>query len=130
MPVAGHFHGGGWVIANLDTYESSAMALAHKAKAIVASVEYRHAPENKFPAAHDDAFAAYQWVLANAGQFAGDTKRVAVAGESAGGNLAANVAIAARGLAGHRFDAVVADAAKAQDVAAKDLREVSRRSGP
>lgn len=72
------------------------MALAQKAKAIVASVEYRHAPEHKFPAAHEDAFAAYQWVLQNAGQFGGDAKRVAVAGESAGGNLAANVAIAAR----------------------------------
>ncbi|HKH95361.1 MAG TPA: alpha/beta hydrolase [Beijerinckiaceae bacterium] len=96
LPVIVYYHGGGWVIADLDTYESSAMALAHKAKAIVASVEYRHAPENKFPAAHEDAFAAYRWVLENAGQFRGDAKRVAVAGESAGGNLALNVAIAAR----------------------------------
>jgi acetyl esterase len=96
MPVIVYYHGGGWVIADLDTYESSAMALAHKAKAIVASVEYRHAPENKFPAAHEDAFAAYQWVLQNAGQFGGDPKRVALAGESAGGNLATNVALAAR----------------------------------
>ncbi len=96
LPVIVYYHGGGWVIADLDTYESSAMALAKKSGAIVASVEYRHAPENKFPAAHDDAFAAYKWVLANAGQFGGDAKRVAVAGESAGGNLAANVAIMAR----------------------------------
>jgi len=96
LPVIVYYHGGGWVIADLDTYESSAMALAHKAKAIVASVEYRHAPENKFPAAHEDAFAAYRWVLENAGQFRGDAKRVAVAGASAGGNLALNVAIAAR----------------------------------
>ena len=72
------------------------MALAKKSNAIVASVEYRRAPENKFPAAHQDSFAAYQWVLANAGQFGGDPARVAVAGESAGGNLAANVAIMAR----------------------------------
>ena len=96
MPVVVYYHGGGWVIANLDTYEASAMALAKKANAIVVSVEYRHAPENKFPAAHEDAFAAYKWVLANAGQFGGDPAKVAVAGESAGGNLAANVAIMAR----------------------------------
>ena len=96
LPVVVYYHGGGWVIANLDTYESSAMALAKKANAVVVSAEYRHAPENKFPAAHEDAFAAYKWVLANAGQFGGDPAKVAVAGESAGGNLAANVAIMAR----------------------------------
>ncbi len=96
LPVIVYYHGGGWVIADIDTYEASAMALAKKANAIVASVEYRHAPENKFPAAHEDAFAAYKWVLANAGQFGGDPARLAVAGESAGGNLATNVAIMAR----------------------------------
>lgn len=96
LPVIVYYHGGGWVIADIDTYEASAMALAKKANAIVASVEYRHAPENKFPAAHEDSFAAYKWVLANAGQFGADPARVAVAGESAGGNLAANVAIMAR----------------------------------
>ncbi len=96
LPVIVYYHGGGWVIADIDTYEASAMALAKKSGAIVASVEYRRAPENKFPAAHQDAFAAYQWVLANAGQFGGDPARVAVAGESAGGNLATNVAIMAR----------------------------------
>ncbi len=96
LPVIVYYHGGGWVIANLDTYESSAMALAKKTGAIVASVEYRRAPENKFPAAHEDSFAAYKWVVANAGQFGGDPAKLAVAGESAGGNLAANVAIMAR----------------------------------
>ena len=96
LPVIVYYHGGGWVIADIDTYEASAMALAKKSGAIVASVEYRRAPENKFPAAHQDAFAAYQWVLANAAQFGGDPARVAVAGESAGGNLATNVAIMAR----------------------------------
>ena len=96
LPVIVYYHGGGWVIATVDTYEASAMALAKKANAIVASVEYRHAPENKFPAAHEDAFAAYKWALANAVQFGGDPARVAVAGESAGGNLAANVAVMAR----------------------------------
>ncbi len=96
MPVVVYYHGGGWVIADLDSYESSAMALAKKANAIVVSVEYRHAPEHRFPAAHEDSFAAYKWVLANAAQFGGDPARTAVAGESAGGNLAANVAIMAR----------------------------------
>ena len=96
LPVIVYYHGGGWVIANLDTYESSALALASKAKAIVVSVEYRHAPEAKFPAAHEDSFAAYKWALDKAASFGGDLTRVAVAGESAGGNLAANVAIMAR----------------------------------
>ena len=96
MPVILYFHGGGWVIADLDTYDASAQALAQKTNAIVVSAEYRHAPENKFPAAHDDAFAAYRWVLENAQKWGGDPQRVAVAGESAGGNLAINVAIAAR----------------------------------
>ena len=96
LPVIVYFHGGGWVIADLDTYEASAMALAKKANAIVVSAEYRHAPEHKFPAAHEDAVAAYSWVLRNAQSFGGDPTRVAVAGESAGGNLAAHVAIASR----------------------------------
>jgi len=96
LPVIVYYHGGGWVIADLDTYEASAMALANKAQAIVASVEYRHAPEHKFPAAHEDANAAYRWVVENAHRFNGDADRVALAGESAGGNLALNVAITAR----------------------------------
>ncbi len=95
-PVIVYYHGGGWVIADIDTYAASAMGLAAETEAVVASVEYRHAPEHKFPAAHEDAFAAYQWALDNADSFAGDAKRVAVAGESAGGNLAINTAIMAR----------------------------------
>ena len=95
-PVIVYYHGGGWVIADLDTYEASAMALAKQADAIVASVEYRHGPENKFPAAHEDAFTAYRWVLDNAQQWGGNRTQVALAGESAGGNLAINTAIAAR----------------------------------
>ncbi len=96
MPVIVYYHGGGFVIATNDTYDSSARALAKNTNAIVVAVEYRKAPENKFPAAHDDAFAAYRWVLANAKSFGGDPARVAVAGESAGGNLALNTAIRAR----------------------------------
>ena len=96
FPVVVYFHGGGWVIATIDTYDSSARALAKAADAIVVSVEYRKAPEHKFPAAHEDAYAAYQWVLRNADSFGGDPSMVAVAGESAGGNLAAAVCLMAR----------------------------------
>ncbi len=92
FPVAMYYHGGGFVIANLDTYDGSARQLANGAGAVVVSVAYRQAPEHPFPAAPDDAFAAYQWVLANAASIGGDPKRVAVTGESAGGNLATGVA--------------------------------------
>jgi len=95
-PVIVYYHGGGWVIADLDTYDASAKGLSEQVNAIVVSVEYRKGPEHKFPAAHEDAFTAYQWVLKNAASFKGDAKRIAVAGESAGGNLAANVSIMAR----------------------------------
>lgn len=96
FPVIVYYHGGGWVIADLDTYNASAQALAEQVGAVVVSVAYRLAPEAKFPAQHNDAFAAYQWVLNHASSIKGDAKRVAVAGESAGGNLAANVSIMAR----------------------------------
>jgi acetyl esterase/lipase len=95
-PVVVYFHGGGFVVGSNDSYDASARGLANGAKAIVVSVDYRKAPESKFPAAHEDADAAYAWVLKNAASFSGDPKNVAVAGESAGGNLAINVAIDAR----------------------------------
>ncbi len=96
FPVIVYYHGGGWVIADLDTYDSSPRALANAAEAIVVSSHYRQAPEHPFPASHDDAFAAYKWVRDNARSFNGDANRIAVAGESAGGNLAAAVCIMAR----------------------------------
>ena len=95
-PVIVYYHGGGWVIAGLDTYESSAAALAEKSEAIVVSVAYRQAPEHQFPAAHEDAFAAYQWARDNAASFHGNPEKVATAGESAGGNLAVAVALMAK----------------------------------
>jgi len=91
-----YFHDGGFVLGDIETYDPSARAIANGAQAIVVSADYRRAPEHKFPAAHDDAFAAYEWVVKNASSFGGDPKRVAVAGEGAGGNLAANVALTAR----------------------------------
>jgi acetyl esterase len=96
LPVIVYYHGGGFVIANIDVYDSSAKSLAEQTGAVVVSVAYRLAPEHKFPVAHDDAFAAYQWVLNNVASIKADPKRVAVAGESAGGNLAVNTAIKAR----------------------------------
>ncbi len=95
-PIILYFHGGGWVTGNLNTYDESDRALATQAHAKVLSVAYRLAPEAPFPAAHDDAFAAYRWLLANAARLGADPRRIAVAGESAGGNLAINVSIAAR----------------------------------
>lgn len=95
-PVIVYYHGGGWVIATNDTYAASAQALCEQVGAVVVSVEYRKAPEHKFPAAHDDAFTAYQAVLKNAASMKGDPNKVAVVGESAGGNLACNVSIMAR----------------------------------
>ncbi len=96
MPVVVYYHGGGWVIADVNTYDAAPRLLAKQLNAIVVSVEYRHAPEFKFPAQHDDAFAAYRWVLQNAQSWGGDTSKIALAGESAGGNLAVATAIFAR----------------------------------
>jgi acetyl esterase len=95
-PVVVYFHGGGWVIANLNVYDASPRALVNAADCVVVSVAYRQAPEAPFPAAADDAFAAYRWVCANAAALGGDPARVAVVGESAGGNLATGVALRAR----------------------------------
>lgn len=96
FPVIVYFHGGGWVIGDKQVYDGGARGLAKQANAVVVSVDYRLAPENKFPAAWDDSLAAYKWVLANAASIKGDPKKLAVAGESAGGNLAVATAIAAR----------------------------------
>lgn len=96
QPLIVYWHGGGWVIADLDTYDASARALAAETGAIVLSAHYRQAPEHKFPAAQDDAIVAYAWAARNARRLGVDLSRIAVAGESAGGNLAINTAIAAR----------------------------------
>lgn len=96
FPVILYFHGGGWVIADKDVYDAGARGLAKAANAIVVSVDYRQAPEHRFPAAWDDALAAYRWLSQNAASLGGDPVRMALAGESAGGNLAVATAIAVR----------------------------------
>ena len=94
FPVVVYFHGGGWVIADKQVYDGGARGLSKQAQAIVVSVDYRLAPEAKFPASWDDALASYKWAIANAASIKGDPKRLALAGESAGGNLALSTAIA------------------------------------
>jgi acetyl esterase/lipase len=96
FPVVVYYHGGGWVIANKDVYDGGARALAKNANAVVVSVDYRLAPEHKFPAQHDDALATYRWAVQHAASIKGDPARMALAGESAGGNLAVATAIAVR----------------------------------
>lgn len=95
-PIVLYFHGGGFVTGDLDSHDASARAIARRTGAIVVSPAYRLAPEHRFPAAHDDAWAAWQWLVANSAALHGDTARLAVAGEDAGGNLALNVALRAR----------------------------------
>jgi len=95
-PVIVYYHGGGWVIADVNTYNASAQGLANQVEAVVISVAYRQAPEYKFPTAHNDSYAAYEWTVKNTASIKGDPKRIALVGESAGGNLAAAVSIMAR----------------------------------
>jgi len=95
-PCLVFFHGGGWVIGDLDTHEVVCQKLAHEGELIVISVDYRLAPEHKFPAAADDAITATKWVAAHAKKLGIDATQLLVGGDSAGGNLAAVVALAAR----------------------------------
>jgi acetyl esterase len=96
LPVLVYFHGGGWVIGDLDTHDTLCRELANGAGCAIAAVDYRLGPENRFPAAVDDCLAATRWLQRNAATLRLDASRIAVGGDSAGGNLAAVVAITAR----------------------------------
>jgi acetyl esterase len=95
-PTVVFFHGGGWVAGDLDTHDRQARLLAIETGAVVVSVDYRRPPEVRFPGAFEDSLAALRDVIARIGEFGGDAARLGVAGDSAGGNLAAAVAIACR----------------------------------
>ncbi|BBZ66968.1 lipase [Mycolicibacterium insubricum] len=95
-PVVVFLHGGGFVLGDLDSYDAAAREHAVGADAIVVSVDYRLAPEHPFPAAPDDVWAALEWTALNAPSLGGDAKLIAVAGDSAGANLAAGAALRAR----------------------------------
>ncbi len=96
FPVVVYFHGGGFVIATIDTYDASARALTDLANVVVVSVEYRKAPEHPFPSALEDALSAYKWAVRNSAFLQGIPGKIAVAGESAGGNLATEVCLNVR----------------------------------
>jgi acetyl esterase len=97
LPVLVQFHGGGWVIGDLESHDNMCRYFANEADVIVVAVDYRLAPENPFPKGIEDAIAAAEWAHANAVSFGGDNTRLAVTGDSAGGNMAAVIAQQLRG---------------------------------
>ncbi len=98
LPMLAYFHGGGWVRGNLDTHDNVCRNLANAGGCLVVSVDYRMSPEYAYPAAVDDCYAATLWLAAHADEIGGDQRRLAVGGDSAGGNLAAAIALMARDL--------------------------------
>ncbi len=107
LPVIIYYHGGGWVMGDLDSHDNICRSLAKKTGGIVVAVDYRLAPEHPFPAAVDDAYAALLWVSQNAASLNGDPTRIITAGDSAGGNLAAAVSLISRDQGGPRISAQV-----------------------
>jgi acetyl esterase len=129
-PTVVFFHGGGWVAGDLETHDRQARLLAIETSAVVVSVDYRRPPEVRFPGAFEDAFAAVRDVARRIAEFGGDDQRIGVAGDSAGGNLAAVTAIACRDadikLSGQLLVYPVTDAAGSYADAAMNARYPSR----
>jgi acetyl esterase len=96
LPIVVFFHGGGWVLSSVDGHDALARRIATTTGALIVSVDYRLAPEHPFPAPHDDCWAVTEWLSERGDTWGGDTTRIAVCGDSAGGNLAAGVALRAR----------------------------------
>jgi acetyl esterase len=96
LPVVVFFHGGGWVLCDLESHDAMARRMANTSGCIIVATDYRLAPEHRYPTAADDCYAALQWAHQNATTFGGDATRLAIFGDSAGGNLAAVVALMAR----------------------------------
>lgn len=107
FPILVYLHGGGWVLGSLETHDDLCRSLCSRSNALVVSVDYRLAPEHKFPAALEDGHAALKWCAENGAEIGGDGKRLATAGDSAGGNLAAAVALHARDKGGPKLAAQV-----------------------
>jgi acetyl esterase len=124
LPIILFIHGGGWIVGSIATHDNICRRLANRARAVVVSAGYRLAPENKFPAALEDVYAALQWVHAESGSFGGDPGRIAVAGDSAGGNLAAAVCLVTRDRGGPpvRFQALVYPALDASNLDRESYR--------
>jgi acetyl esterase len=130
-PTVVYFHGGGWVAGDLFTHERQARTLALELEAVVVSIDYRRPPETPFPGAFEDCLAATRWAAANVGKLGGDPARLAVAGDSAGGNLAAAVAHASRkggpGLAAQLLIYPATDLLGRYGVAAENAKYPSRQ---
>ena len=124
LPVVLYIHGGGWVVGSIATHDNICRRLSNYARAIVVSVGYRLAPEYKFPAALEDVYAALQWVHAESGSFGGDPGRIAVSGDSAGGNLAVAVCLITRDRGGPpvRFQALAYPAVDASNLDRESYR--------
>ena len=107
LPVVMYFHGGGWVLGDADTYDRFVREIVNGANAAVVFVEYNRAPEERYPVAMEECYAATKWVAENAGELGLDASQIAVAGDSAGGNIAAAVTLLAKQRGGPRIAAQV-----------------------
>jgi len=131
FPVLVFFHGGGFVIGDLESHDKECRALCNRAGCIVVAVHYRLAPEHPFPAAPNDCYAALEWVAAHASEFDGDAARMAVGGDSAGGNLSAVVSLLARDRGGPalRFQLLIYPTVDARSLDAY-ASQVENAAGP